>query len=263
MRDTVLQFYEELAEVYHLQYEDWEGAIRRQSEVIDKLLRAKGLGSGQRILDCTCGIGTQALGLAALGHQVTGSDLSAAAVKRASREAQQRGLALEVAVADVRSLREVPGDGFDVVISMDNALPHLALEELPVAVEAIAAKLRPGGVFMASTRDYDQLVRERPVVQGPAFYGERGERRIVHQVWEWIDGYTYVPHMYITREVAGRWQTHHVAAVYHCLQRAEFSQVLEDAGLVEVRWLMAEESGYYQPIVLAKRALQPEHTDDG
>ena len=255
MSDMVLRFYEDLAEVYHLQFEDWEGAIGRQAKVIDKLLKAEGLGAGLKLLDCTCGIGTQALGLAALGYDVTGSDLSAAAVKRASREAQERGLALDVAVADVRSLRQVLRDGFDVVISMDNALPHLALDQFPTALEAIAAKLRPQGVFMASIRDYDRLVRERPLVQGPAFYGESGERRVVHQVWDWLDERSYVPHMYITREVEGGWKSHHVTAVYYCVQRDEFSAMLQDAGFSDVRWLMPEESGYYQPIVVARRAL--------
>ena len=255
MSDTVLRFYEDLAEVYHLQFENWDAAIGRQAKVIDKLLKAEGLGAGVRILDCTCGIGTQALGLAALGHDVTGSDLSAAAVRRASREAQQRGLKLEVAVADVRSLGEVVLGEFDAVVSMDNALPHLPLDQLPNAPRAIAAKVKPGGVFLASIRDYDRLVRERPTVQAPAFYGESGSRRIVHQVWDWIDERSYVPHMYITREVENGWETHHVAAVYYCVQRQEFSQMLEEAGFQEVRWQMPEESGYYQPIVVAKRAL--------
>ena len=255
MNDRVLRFYEDLAEIYHLQFEDWDGAIERQAKVIHRLLEAEGLGAGLKILDCTCGIGTQALGLAALGHAVTGSDLSAAAVKRAGREAQERGLAMEVAVSDVRSLREIARDGFDVVISMDNALPHLSLEDLPLALHAIAGKLKPGGVFLASIRDYDRLVRERPLMQAPAFYGESGSRRIVHQVWDWLDERSYVPHMYITREVEGGWKTHHVAAVYHCVQRAEFSSMLEDTGFREVRWLMPEESGYYQPVVVARRAL--------
>ena len=37
------------------------------------------------ILDVACGIGTQTLGLAALGHRVTASDLSAGAVEVTDR----------------------------------------------------------------------------------------------------------------------------------------------------------------------------------
>lgn len=41
------------------------------------------LGAGpQWVLDSSCGIGTQAIGLAGAGHDVVGSDLSPAAVAR-------------------------------------------------------------------------------------------------------------------------------------------------------------------------------------
>ena len=36
------------------------------------------------VLDCSCGIGTQAIGLALRGHRVTGTDLSFRAAARAS-----------------------------------------------------------------------------------------------------------------------------------------------------------------------------------
>jgi 2-polyprenyl-3-methyl-5-hydroxy-6-metoxy-1,4-benzoquinol methylase len=60
-------------------------------------------------LDCTCGIGTQALPLARLGYRVTGTDISPAAVKRARAEATMRGLDADFKVSDVRDVhRHVP-----------------------------------------------------------------------------------------------------------------------------------------------------------
>jgi 2-polyprenyl-3-methyl-5-hydroxy-6-metoxy-1,4-benzoquinol methylase len=55
-------------------------------------------------LDCTCGIGTQALGLAALGYSVVGTDISTEAIRRARTEAETRGLNAQFRVADLRSL---------------------------------------------------------------------------------------------------------------------------------------------------------------
>ena len=107
---------------------------------------------------------------------------------------------------------------------------------------------------MASTRDYDRLARERPRMQEPAFFGEPGARRIVHQVWDWLDERSYVPHMYITHQQPGGWKTYHVAAVYFCVQRDEFSTLLQGAGFCGVRWRMPEESGYYQPVVTARKS---------
>jgi len=104
-----------------------------------------------RILDCACGIGTQALGLASRGHFVVATDLSAAAVARARREATQRALSLTFDVADMCDLSTVAESGFDVVLAADNALPHLNENQLQRAASSVAAKLAPGGTFVAES----------------------------------------------------------------------------------------------------------------
>jgi hypothetical protein len=152
----------------------------------------------------------------------------------------------------------MPDGDFDAVICMDNALPHLeGAEQMLQALTQIRGKLRAGAVFMASIRDYDSLVQERPVVQGPAFYTDQGKRRIVHQVWDWIDGRRYAFHLYITREVQDGWETQHYVSNYRAVLREEFSRTLQAAGFVDCRWILTAESGFYQPIVLAKADRTP------
>jgi ubiquinone/menaquinone biosynthesis C-methylase UbiE len=68
MANSTANFYDALAEHYHLIFDDWEQAIRRQASVLNPLLTAQ-LGGGKlRILDCACGIGTQAIGFAQKGQ---------------------------------------------------------------------------------------------------------------------------------------------------------------------------------------------------
>jgi glycine/sarcosine N-methyltransferase len=69
---------------------------------------------------------------------------------------------------------------FDVVAALDNALPHLTAEQLKRAVGATGSKLKSNGLFIASIRDYDTLILERPATQEPAFYGGKGDLRIIH-----------------------------------------------------------------------------------
>ena len=246
-------FYDELAPHYHLIFEDWDRSIERQAGSLNTLLEAH-LGAGRlNILDCACGIGTQAIGLARRGHRVVGSDISPSAVERARREALRRQLDISFHVSDMTSLAEICERDFDVVAALDNALPHLAAAQVEIAVLAMGTKLRPGGLFLASIRDYDALIVERPTVQGPVFYGEQDERRIVHQVWDWIDRERYTLHMYITLRADGRWACHHFVSEYRCLLRAELSRALEAARFEEIRWLTSAESGFYQPIVIARR----------
>lgn len=74
--ERISEFYDELSAQYHLLYADWDEAVARQGRVVDGLI-GELLGTGpKRVLDAACGIGTQAIGLAQRGHQVTGTDLS-------------------------------------------------------------------------------------------------------------------------------------------------------------------------------------------
>jgi glycine/sarcosine N-methyltransferase len=252
MADKVLTFYDELADHYHLIFEDWDRSIQRQATTLGSVISRELPGQRLRILDCTCGIGTQSLGLAALGHSLVGCDLSPAAVARAAREARQRGLDIEFRVSDVTNLKEIPEIGFDVVSAFDNALPHLTRNELIQAVGAMARRLKPGGLFIASIRDYDSLLRQRPAMQEPAFFGNVGRRRIIHQVWDWTGAAQYTLHLYITVEVAHVWHSHHFVSEYRCVERQELSEALCAEGFQEPIWLMPADSGYYQPLVLAR-----------
>jgi SAM-dependent methyltransferase len=252
MRNEAVEFYDSLAEVYHLIFEDWDASIRRQAKVVDGLLGAQLGDSSLLVLDCACGIGTQAIGLAQCGHRVTGSDVSERAVERAQREAERRRLPIRFLVSDMTELKEIAESEFDAVVAFDNALPHLERNDLEAAVRAMRSKLRDGGLVMASIRNYDRLIRERPAIEGPAFHGAEGERRIVHQVWEWMDEERYRVHLYITAQEGDLWHAHHFAGAYRAVLRSEVTSALEKAEFEDVRWLMPEESGLYIPLVMAR-----------
>ena len=253
MKDAVLGFYDPLADYYHLIFEDWDASIERQARVLDALLASHIGPCPIKILDCACGIGTQALGLAGRGHRVVASDLSPQAIQRATLEAKARGLEVEFHVSDMTDLCEVSETDFDVVAALDNALPHLSKEQLEKAASAMRKKIRPGGFFLASIRDYDLLICERPSIQGPTFYGAKGNRRIVHQLWDWIEDDRYILHLYITQHTGGEgWVSNHFVSEYRCLLRAELTDILASAGFEKIRWLFPSETGFYQPIVTAR-----------
>lgn len=254
MTDRVDSFYSALAEHYHLIFEDWDRSIDRQAAVLGPLLEAEVGRPPLRILDCACGIGTQSLGLAKMGHRVVASDRNAALVERARKEAKARSLDLPFYVSDMTSLREVYEGDFDVVTAVDNALPHLGPDRLPTALAAIFAKLKPGGVFVASIRDYDMYWLQKPKALEPAFYGAEPNRRIVHQVWDWIDEDRYTLHLYLTAQKETGWDTHHFVGEYRCLLRNELSNALLAAGFAGSGWLMPAETGFFQPLVIGKKS---------
>jgi SAM-dependent methyltransferase len=254
MVEQISSFYDELAEYYHLIFQNWDDSIERQAKVLGPLLASQGCGTPARILDCTCGIGTQAIGLATIGHRVVASDISSRAVDRARQEAQRRSLDITFHVSDMTSLEEVSENNFDAVMSMDNALPHLSPAQLGQAARAITSKLKPNGLFVASIRDYDALILNRPAIHLPAFCGAPGNRRIVHQIWDWVDDRRYIVHLYITIESGRAWQAHHFVSEYRCLLREELTNLLREAGFTDIRWILPAESGYSLPLVLARRS---------
>jgi glycine/sarcosine N-methyltransferase len=259
MAPAVARFYDELAEDYHLIFADWRASLAWQAEVLERAIREH-LGPGPRsVLDCSCGIGTQAIGLAARGFAVHATDISPAAVARARREAAASGVALTTGVADLRTLdREVPGE-FDVVLSCDNALPHLPSDaDLRLAAQAMWAKTAQDGLLLASIRDYDSILAQRPRSELPRIFDGPGGRRIVFQIWDWGDDRrTYTLHLFLLQQEGAGWHTTHRATDYRAVLRDELSGALQAAGFSEVRWLMPEESGYYQPLVTARKRGAP------
>lgn len=251
---TPEQFYDALASEYHLLFDSWWSAAQWHGRVIGEILARWGITEG-RLLDCTCGIGTQALPLARLGYDVTATDVSHAAVDRARVEAAARGIDVDFRISDVRDIRDhVEGD-FDVIISCDNALPHLLTDEdLQRALLNVRACMRPAGLFLASLRDYDALRLTRPDGVPISVHGEAGSRHGSGQAWRWSADAEYVDIelFTFTEDAAGSWRARSGKTGYRALPRAKLESLLMSAGFTLVEWLMPDVNGYYQPIVLAK-----------
>lgn len=248
------RFYDDLAATYHLNYQDWHDAVPRQGRVLDALIRAHLPGAEPlRILDCSCGIGTQAIGLALLGHHVTGSDLSPASVDRAGHEAAAFDVDVDFAVADMRHLPPAIPSGVDVAISCDNSLPHLRTDaELDVALAGMAGRLRPGGLLVAGIRDYDSLTRDRPRFTPPRVVERPDGRSVLFQLWDWAEnGASYELTMFVMKQEGDGWQTDVHRVTYRALLRHELESSARKAGLTAIEWHEPAETGHHQPLLTA------------
>jgi 2-polyprenyl-3-methyl-5-hydroxy-6-metoxy-1,4-benzoquinol methylase len=68
-------FYDELAPLYHLIFQDWHASNARQGEQLQRIIHSQ-WPQRRSVLDVSCGIGTQASALAMRGFRVKASDLS-------------------------------------------------------------------------------------------------------------------------------------------------------------------------------------------
>jgi ubiquinone/menaquinone biosynthesis C-methylase UbiE len=249
---SIQRFYDDLAPLYHLVYENWPASVGRHGRWLASVIEEH-WGTGARtVLDAAVGIGTQALGLLSLGFEVTGSDLSPGAVARARREAAKRGLRLPCVVGDFRAL-PVRSAGVDVVIVCDNALPHLdGPEEIRAALAECLRCARPGGGCIVSMRDYGPPPPPGTVEAHP--YAERtwaGRRYRVRQVWSWRG-----PRYDLSLEFVEMGQTREGTTVlvssYLAIPVGEVADLMRAAGFTRVQRL---DNRFFQPVLVGTRPV--------
>src|SRR5215469_6117748 len=93
------------------------------------------------------------------------------------------------------------------------------------------------------SRQYRDRASIRMTAEGALFFKN----------WDWVDERRYRFHLYITRGPESAWQTLHFTSTYRAVLRSELRRILEQAGFTNVRWLSPSDSGFYQPIFIARR----------
>lgn len=245
-------FYDGLAPWYDLLFEDWEASMTRQGEQLHAIIRARWGEAARDLLDVSCGIGTQAIGLARLGYRVTASDLSREALSRARCEAAARGLEIAFSVCDMRELESCHPPRHDVVVCADNSLPHLLDDDaITRALSSMRACLRPGGGCLVTLRDYDAEPRGRGILRPYGVRQREGHRVILFQVWDFDDDhYDFSLYMVADDGSVGQPPTRVFRSRYYAVSVHRVMELMREAGFDDVERL---DGMYYQPVVAGTR----------
>jgi 2-polyprenyl-3-methyl-5-hydroxy-6-metoxy-1,4-benzoquinol methylase len=179
------EFYDELSPFYHLIFQDWEASIEKQANILDGIIKSEWGDKVSAIADVSCGIGTQAIGLAQLGYDVDASDISVQEIQRAKEETKKRGLKVHYSVSDMRDLSAHHSKEFDVLISCDNSIPHLLSDQdILKAFREFYHCIKPGGGCLITLRDYEKESRDGIQVKPYDVRIENGIKYIIFQTWE-------------------------------------------------------------------------------
>lgn len=245
------QFYDQLAPYYKYVYQDWDASVTRQARILDEVIREFSQISAKTLLDVSCGIGTQSIGLARLGYQVSASDLSSGEIEKAKIETQKAGLAINFQVADMREVKEVFPGPFDVVISCDNSIPHLLTDaDILLAFKQFYQCTKEGGLCLVSVRDYAQMEHHDGKKMFPrTVHPIEDGQLVMFDVWDFEQN-QYEITTYIIEDTGGSQANVQVlhGGRYYCVGISTLEKLFVEAGFREVQTLMDR---YFQPLMVA------------
>lgn len=152
MADT--SAYDTIAEVYEFLVPDALLTPQGSAEAFSRHIEP-----GARVLDCACGTGTLAVGLALRGHEVVATDASQGMVRRTAALATAHAASVDVSVCRWEELDARGWHGtFDVVLCVGNSLPHaVGRSARRTALQAMADALRRGGRLVVTSRTWEQV----------------------------------------------------------------------------------------------------------
>ena len=130
-------------------------------------------------------------------------------------------------------------------------MPHmLTKDDLEAAVKSITNQIAPGGMFVASIRDYDALLINKPPYSPPYIHKTANGKRVSFQTWDWDND-----HYKLTQYIIDDEKTLQISKFeceYSATTREELTNLLVSNGCSKVMWKLPEETGFYQPILIAR-----------
>ena len=242
-------FYDQLSPFYKYIFQDWNASVERHAAILDGVICEYFGADVHSILDAACGIGTQTVGLAEKGYQLTASDISEAAIKRARLEATQRDLNIDFCVADMRNLQQMFQTKFDVVIACDNAVPHLLTDdEIYQAFRQFYQVTSESGGCIISVRDYEAMERGGRKLFPRQVHDTPQGKIVVFDCWE-FDGDFYDITMYIVEDTGQEIVKTNVirSGRYYCVSISKLEKLMKQAGF---RNIVTLKERYFQPLLI-------------
>ena len=228
-------FYDSIASKYHWFFSSWDDVQKRQMQELIPLLKQNNV---QTVLDCACGTGLQAIGLARAGFQVTGSDLSIKMLEIARENSKNDGIEhIELIQADFRELNQKVGSKFDAVLCMGNSIPHLMNDaDLLDALKNIYGCLKHGGLAIFEMRNYDRMLAERRRFLPMRIHAEKDGKIVsVLYVFDYLENIIRFNIVYLIEDKASGEKNMEVEVVdYNPIRRETFLILLKSAGFVDI-----------------------------
>ena len=186
-----------------------------------------------RVHDCSIGAGGTTLPMAKLGYKVSGSDLSQNLLEKAKENFNSAGFSITLFQADFTRLDEHLSAEYDIIMSTGNSLPHVDAAGFTSFVQAARKCIRPNGYLYFDIRNWDKILRERPVfIAGDPITMTAEKHESLYHLFQW-NADNSVTFIFVTSVDengvhVGEYAT--VAPKYYPLLKRDLETILRDNG---------------------------------
>jgi glycine/sarcosine N-methyltransferase len=193
------------------------------------------LAPGAPVLDCACGIGTDALALAQRGFKVTATDGSSSMVARAGERLAASASQVTVLQSLWQDLPDKLTERFDLAICLGNAIVHTGSAPAMVeSLESIRDVLAPDGKLIVDSRNWELMYSSWPrIITAPQVRERRGVRCTSLYIWtipESFDRPCQAEIVFLFENQAGELSHHRYELSFQPFGHAGLRKALESAG---------------------------------
>lgn len=250
--------YDDISADYEAWYSlDWPEPVHHHGKVLQEIFENKGFKGPLNILDLTCGIGTQSLGMAIRDHHVVGMDISPKQIERAKEKEKEFSIRHPVQwiVGNAATPADHVSENFDVVLSFGCSLPVLGSEEaLRSSLRQSHKLLKKGGMFSASMIDYTEVRKTKPYLLETGQLQHNGKRGVYTETAEWLpDGKHFRSHIIFVWTSPAEASAHYPFPPLIAITRNEFETLLSKEGFSDIEFMPPEQSNLYYPIYIARK----------
>ena len=237
--------YEEFSTDYD-RFVDWPGRLAAEVPFLNQQLQAAGASS---VLDTACGTGMHAIALDSLGYRVTGADPSSGMISASRANAERAGAPVSFVKAAFGEHAELLAGEFDAVLCLGNSLPHiLPVNELDAAMADFRACLRPGGVVIIQSRNFDAVLEQSSRWMGPQGNDEDDVERVFVRFYDFEpDGRITFNVVTLIRQANGDWNQRVSSTRLWPQRRVDVAAGLERAGFEGWSWFGDLQGNPFEP----------------
>lgn len=150
------------------------------------------LAPGASILDCSCGIGADAIALRNRGFTVTASDASLNMIAATQERVAQYTTGIDVTQSQWEELPSKVAGPFDLIICLGNSIVHAENRlQMIRAMQGMRKVLHPEGRLVVDSRNWELLYRSKPrVVPAQRVIERSGQRCWSLYIWSIPDSFS-------------------------------------------------------------------------